>query len=380
MPVDVVVIGGGIVGLACANELASAGATVTVLEADVAVARGSTARANGGVRAQFATPPNIAFSVHAIRAYEELGRRRPEIAFHQTGYLLMTGTLPGERGLRDAMAHQWAHGLDVRWLEPADVSILAPMVRTVGLRGATFHGRDGFLDPAGAAAAIAADARDAGATIVTGAAVTSLDRDGDRWRVSHAAGATTSAVVVNAAGADARAVARLAGGVDLPVEPVRRNLALFMDDPAPPTPMLVDLDTGVLVRREIAGGWVAAYSDPDDPPGRDTSLDPRFLGQLGEHVPHRFPFLEDLPVDPGRCWAGLYPATPDHHAIVGVDPRAPGLLHAAGFGGHGVMHAPAAGRAIAELAATGRCETFDLRPLRPARFAEDDLVVEANVF
>jgi sarcosine oxidase subunit beta len=146
------------------------------------------------------------------------------------------------------------------------------------------------------------------------------------------------------------------------------------------SPMCVDLDTGVLARREAAGGWVVAYSDPDDGPSRDTTVDPRFLEELAGRVPNRFPFLADLPVDPARCWAGSYPETPDHHAIVGPDPDVPGFLECVGFGGHGVMHAPAAGRAVAELVVHGRSDTFDLRPLRPSRFDEGDLVVEAAVF
>ena len=196
----------------------------------------------------------------------------------------------------------------------------------------------------------------------------------------HGRGEVRADAIVNAAGAHARDVARLLGS-DLPVEPVRRNLAHVLDDPGGGglTPMTVDLDSGVLARREPAGGWIVAYANPEDPPGWDTSVDPRFLEDLAERVPNRFPFLLDLPIDPARCWAGLYPETPDHHAIVGQDAAIPGLFHCAGFGGHGVMHAPAAGRAIAELVLRGRCDTFDLRPLRPSRFAEGDLVVETSV-
>jgi sarcosine oxidase subunit beta len=84
-------------------------------------------------------------------------------------------------------------------------------------------------------------------------------------------------------------------------------------------------------------------------------------------------------MDPSQCWAGLYPETPDHHAIIGEDPTVPGLFHCVGFGGHGLMHAPAAGRAIRELVTRGRAETFDLQPLRPSRFAEGDLVAESAV-
>jgi sarcosine oxidase subunit beta len=143
--------------------------------------------------------------------------------------------------------------------------------------------------------------------------------------------------------------------------------------------MCVDVDTGVLLRREAAGGWVVAYSNPEDPPSRELTVDPAFFEDLAERVPNRFPFLADLPIDPSHCWAGLYPETPDHHAIVGQAPEVPGFFHCVGFGGHGVMHAPAAGRAIAELISRGRCETFDLHPLRPSRFDEGDLIVETAV-
>jgi glycine/D-amino acid oxidase-like deaminating enzyme len=65
--------------------------------------------------------------------------------------------------------------------------------------------------------------------------------------------------------------------------------------------------------------------------------------------------------------------------VIGPAPELPALVHCAGFGGHGVMHAPAAGRAVAELVTGGACVTFDLHPLRPSRFAEGDLVVETAV-
>ena len=230
-------------------------------------------------------------------------------------------------------------------------------------------------------AVLAHRARAAGATIETGAVVTTIARGEGGFRLDHTGGSLLADVVVNAAGADARAIARLAGS-DIPVEPIRRNLAYALEPAGahPLTPMVVDMDTGVLVRRESAGGWVVCYANPADRPGREAFVDPRFFEDLARLLPNRFPFLLDLPMDPARCWAGLYPETPDHHAIVGEDPGVPGLFHCAGFGGHGVMHAPAAGRAIRELVLDGGCTTFDLRPLRPARFAEDDLVVETTVF
>ena len=378
MSTSVAVVGGGVIGLSCARELARAGATVTVLEAGEAVGRASSARANGGVRAQFTTPVNVAFSRFSIDAFEELAREDDRIAFHQTGYLLIAGTQEREYALREAIEVQHQLGVPTEWLGPDDVVARAPFIRPEGIRGGAFHRRDGFLDPAGVVAALAADARRLGATIRTDAPVRAM---GSGFVVVLDGGDVRADVVVNAAGADAKAIAELAGS-DVPVEPVRRNLAHVMDRKGAAgglTPMTVDVDTGVLVRREPAGGWIVAYSDPDDPPGRETSVDPAFLPALASRLPNRFPFVLDLPIDPSRCWAGLYPETPDHHAIVGEDPDVPGLFHCVGFGGHGVMHSPAAGRAIAELVTSGRSEGLDVHALRPSRFDEGDLLVETAV-
>ena len=384
---EVVVVGGGVIGLSVARELRRAGAgRVVVLEKAAAVGQGSSARAAGGVRAQFTTRINVEFSIHSIGELERLERDTGLLSLRQTGYLLMTGTEEGERSLAQACALQRSLGVETRWMDAAGVLALAPFVRPDGLRAGTFHHRDGFLDPHGVVSAMRADAGRLGVEIVTGLDVTAIDRrPDDGFDVTAGGRSMRAGWVVNAAGPEAAKVAALVD-VDLPVTPVRRNLA-FVRDPVGPAPpgldglitMTVDLDTGVLVRREVSGGFVIAWSDPDDPPSWDVSLDPRFLEALGERVGHRFPFLEELPVDPRQCWAGLYPETPDHHAIVGAPPQAPGFVQCAGFGGHGVMHSPAAGRAVAELITVGRCDTFDLRPLRPSRFAEGDLVIETAV-
>ena len=380
--VDVAVVGGGVIGLSVARELRLAGVDrVVVLEREASVGQGSSSRANGGVRAQFTTRANIEFSAFSIAELERLDAAGGLLGFHQTGYLLLCGTEAGTRGLAAAFALQRSMGVEVRWLTPAEALEMVPFLRPDGLRAATFHARDGFLDPHGVVAALRAEAERLAARILTGTEVTGIEpapggaldlRAGDRT--------LRAAVVVNAAGPAAGQVAALCG-IDLPVAPVRRNLAYVRepDGPGELIPMCVDLDTGVLVRREAGGGFVVAWSDPDDRPSWDTGVDPRFLEQLATRVGNRFPLLEELPLDPRQIWAGLYPETPDHHAIIGPDPGLPALVHCAGFGGHGVMHAPAAGRAVAELVASGSCRTFDLHPLRPSRFAEGDLVVETAI-
>lgn len=379
---EVLIVGGGVIGLSVARELVRAGVEdVVVLEQHAALGQGSSSRANGGVRAQFTTRPNIEFSRWSIDEFERLEAQTGLLSLHQTGYLLFTGTEEGERGLRAALELQRSLGVTAEWLEPDAILERAPFVRPDGLRGGTFHARDGFLDPYGVVRALELEARRLGAHFETRTIARRIRRSADgTFRVEHTTGTVHARWVVNAAGADAHEVAAMLG-VDVPVVPYRRNLAFAPDPSSERTliPMCVDVDTGVLVRREPSGGFVIAYSNPEDPPSRDVSLDPAFLADLAERIGNRFPFLEDLPVDPARCWAGLYPDTPDHHAIVGETPGLPGFLQCVGFGGHGVMHAPAAGRATAELVTLGRCQTFDLHPLRPSRFEEGDLIVETAV-
>ena len=383
LAVEVAVVGGGVIGLSVARELCRAGVhRVVVLEALTSVGRGSSTRANGGFRAQFTTRPNIEFSRYSIGELERLEAATTLLSLHQVGYLLITGTEDGERGLRDARELQRSLGVPTEWLEPKQVLERAPFLRAEGLRAGTFHARDGFLDPHGLVGALFGEARRLGSQVLTGSPVTAIHRapTGDLV-LEHPGGGVRASWVVNAAGADAAAVAGMLD-LDLPVTPVRRSLAYAREAgvaPAELIPMCVDLDTGVLVRREPAGGYVIAYSDPDDPPSRETTVDPAFLDQVARRIGNRFPHLAEVPIDPDRCWAGLNPETPDHHAIIGEAPDMPGFVQCAGFGGHGLMHAPAAGRAVAELVTRGRCETFDLHPLRPSRFAEGDLVVETAV-
>jgi sarcosine oxidase subunit beta len=354
--------------------------TVVVLESAAAVGQGSSAKANGGFRAQFTTAINIEFSRYSIAELERLNDLSDGlVGLHQTGYLMFTGTDAGAEQLRAACKLQRSLGVETEWLSPSEIVERAPFVRAEGLLAGTFHQRDGFLDPHGTVTALKQEAQRNGATIRTGAEVRAIERAGGGLEILTATGSVAASWVVNAAGAHARSVAAMLG-VDLPVEPVRRNMAFIPDAKHDLVPMCVDLDTGVLVRREVGGGYLIAFANQGDPPGWETSLDPAFLGDVAERIGNRFPSVEAMPIDPHHCWAGLYPETADHHAIIGEVPGAEGIVHCAGFGGHGIMHSPAAGKAVAELVTQGACTTFDLHPLRPTRFAEGDLVVEAAVF
>jgi sarcosine oxidase, subunit beta len=377
---DVVVVGGGIIGLSVARELKRAGVErVVLLEREGALGQQSSARANGGVRAQFSTAVNISFSLYSIGEYERLAAAHDDLLqFHQTGYLFATGTSRGERLLQDSMNLQRSMGLEVEWLTPGEIAKSAPIMRTDGLRGGTWHARDGFLDPHSAAEVMRREARNLGVDLRLNSEVRALERVSRGFRVSSHREEWRTDYVVNAAGAHAAEAGALLD-VEVPVFPLRRNLAFVRasQHPTDLIPMCVDFDTGVLIRREVGGGYLVAYSNPSDQPGWETAVDGRFLDDLAERIGNRFPLVAEIPVDPRHCWAGLYPETRDHHAIVGATPGVEGFIQCAGFGGHGIMHAPAAGLAVAELITHGSCDTFDLHALRLARFADNDLTIES---
>jgi sarcosine oxidase, subunit beta len=379
---DVIVVGGGIIGLSVARELKRAGVErVVLLEREGALGQHSSSRANGGVRAQFSTAVNISFSLYSIGEYERLAAAHDDLLqFHQTGYLFVTGTPRGERVLHDSMDLQRSRGMDVEWLTPNEIAQRAPIMRTDGLRGGTWHGRDGFLDPHSAVEVMRREGRALKAELRLNSPVRALEKIQGGFRISCGRDEWRAEYVVNAAGAHAGRVGELLD-VDVPVFPLRRNLAFVRasEHPTDLIPMCVDFDTGVLIRREIGGGYLIAYSNPSDQPGWETAVDGRFLDDVAERVGNRFPLVAEIPIDPRHCWAGLYPETHDHHAIVGGTPEVEGFIQCVGFGGHGIMHAPAAGRAVAELITQGSSDTFDLHALRLSRFAENDLTIEGAV-
>jgi sarcosine oxidase subunit beta len=326
------------------------------------------------VRAQFAAPVNIAFSQHTISALIDLDSlSNGRVGYRAVGYLLMAGTELTAEALRSAYETQRACGVPVRWLSAAQTVELAPFVRRQGLRAATFCASDGIIDPHGVVSALRDEGARLGATYLFDVDVVGLHHTAAGTVVRCTGLDIETEHVVNATGAGAARVAGMAG-LELPVVPFRRNLACTEPLSAlpPSIPMCVDTDTGVLIRREGAGVLIG-YSDPASPPCWETAFEPGFLDALASRVGNRFPFLEQATMNPRKCWAGLYPQTPDHNAIIDAPAEASWFIQCAGFGGHGIMHCMAAGQAVAELIRDQRCSTFDLSPLRLDRFLQPAL-------
>jgi len=372
---EIVVVGAGVIGASVAWHLAARGCRdVLVLDREPAPGRGSTARATGGFRAQFASEVNIRLSLLSrqklLRFREEVGA---DPGYRPCGYLFLAAGEGQMAALRALRPLQQAAGLTgVEEVSPEDARRLNPAISVAGVAGGTFCPTDGFLVPSAIAAGYAAAARALGVRFETATRVTALETAGGPLRVVTDRGAVTAGRVVNAAGAWAGELARLAG-IEIPVRPLRRQVAATVPTAAlsPDTPMTIFLEDGFHLR-ERDGRVLLLWPRDGEPSdqGFDDRLDPRWLAEVEARTRLRVPGLAGVAIDREAGWAGLYEMSPDKHALVGPAPGLPGLVLVNGSSGHGVMHAPALGQLVAEILLDGRAHSLDLHPLRPERFAE----------
>jgi sarcosine oxidase subunit beta len=378
---DVAVIGAGVIGCSVAFHLARLGcAKVLLIDKEPLPGSGSTSKANGGIRAQFTTDINIAMSLASMDILDALAEEIGEPpVYRKAGYLFLTGDRARVSAMETAASFQRARGVRVEVLDAAGVRAKAPYAAGPIL-GGTFGPRDGFIDPGGLTSFFLREATRAGVKTRYGAEVTAIGRDGSgTFRLTTAAGALRASLVVDAAGPFAGRVAALVGA-GVPVVPVRRHILISGPCPAlpPVIPMTIDADTGVLIRRE-GNRVLIAYSNPDEPPGFNSAFDPDFPLRIAGPLDARFPAVGEAGLDIKRSWAGLYEVTPDHHAVLGPVASVPGFFVVAGFSGHGIMHAPAAGRAVAEMIVRGRSESVDVGALSLERFARGEAIHETMV-
>lgn len=379
--VDVAIIGAGIIGCSVAFHLARLGRTdVCLIEKEPLPGAGSTSKANGGIRAQFTTEVNVAMSLASMDILDALADEIGEPPlYRKAGYLFLTDDPARLSAMTAAAGLQRARGVSVEVLDADGVREKAPYAAGP-IVGGTFGPRDGFIDPGGLANFYLREATRAGVKLRCDAEVTAIasDRSG-QFAVHTSSGEIRASAVVDAAGPFAGRIAEFVG-VSVPVVPVRRHLLISGPCPAlpPMIPMTIDADSGVLIRRE-GNRILIAYSNPDEPPGFNTAFDPDFPLRIAESLDARFPAVGEAGLDIRRSWAGLYEVTPDHHAVIGPVPGVPGFFVVAGFSGHGIMHSPAAGRAVAEMIVRGRSESVDVGALSLERFARGEAIHETMV-
>lgn len=385
MKTDVAIIGGGAIGASVAYYLKTMnpGLSVTVIERDPTYAQASTPRASGGVRRLFSLPENIALSNYSIPFFESfaetmaVGDQKAEIGFKKGGYIFIVPPSSIDM-LKANYDTELSMGCNVVWLTPDEIKHKFPSMYVGDLGAAVHSPDDGWLDPYAVLMGFRKKAQSLGAVFVA-EEVTGMERQGARVTAAVTATQRIEAeTFVNAAGAWAKEICSMLG-FKAPIEPLRRFEHYFeCEETIEPLPYLKDPER--LAFRPEGKGYSGGVPTLAEPRGYNMEADhDYFENVVWPALAHRFPKFERT-----KCKStlpGLYDQNDlDGNVIIGPGADGLGNFHMlAGFSGHGLMHAPGCGLAMAELILNGRYETLDLTRFGWKRVADGAPLPERGI-
>ena len=386
MRVDLAIIGGGAIGAAAAYFLRShpRACRVAVIERDTSYQLASTPRASGGVRRLFSLPENIALSNYSIPFFERFDSEMAvdgepaAINFRKGGYLFIVPPA-AVRVLERNLEIQKASGVRIEWLERKDLKARFPSMNVDDLGAGVLSPDDGWLDPHGVLQGLRKKAQALGAEFVNDEVV-GLDVEptaAARGRLKSK-GTIQADAVVNAAGAWAKEICAMAGWT-VPIEPMRRYEHYFETAEAI-EPLSYIKDVHRLAFRPEGKGYSGGVPNLDEPRGYNFDVDHDYFQQVvWPALAARFPQFERTKEK--NTMSGLYDQNEfDATPIVGPwTGKLDNFYLMAGFSGHGLMHAPGCGRAIAELILDGSYQTIDLYSFGWARIAAGRQCAEKGI-
>ncbi len=362
--IDIAIVGGGIVGAACAYFLAERGADVLLLEAG-RIGREASGVNAGGVRQQARALPEMPLALASVRLWAELERRlEAPLEFERCGDVRIVETEADAGRLRVVAAGEREAGLALEWVDGATLRALVPGIAP-GVLGGTFCPTGGQANPLRVAPVIGRRAGDLGAIVWEGCPVRALARDGAGFALDSAHGRVSASRVVLAAGAWTPLLAQGLGA--------RLPISLFVPQmqatvPLPPVLGTVLLGfTRKLSMKQMRSGAVLVGGGKrgwGDLVTRASGLAAESMRLGAVDAVEVLPLLART--ESTRTWVGLEGLTPDEMPIIDclVTDRA---YVAAGFCGHGFAIGPVAGRLLAEWLLDGR-PSLDLSAFRLERF------------
>ncbi|HEV8441164.1 MAG TPA: FAD-binding oxidoreductase [Methylomirabilota bacterium] len=366
---DVVVIGAGAVGTAVAYHLAREGFGVTVVER-----RGIGQEASGanvGLVTLFSAHsfdepdpgPVYELTRASVEAYATLGDEvGVDIEYERTGGVVFALAEDRVAVIKRAFEGYRRHGVPVDWLDARGVLECEPAFYSDRILGGAFCPLNGQLNPLMLCRAFAQGARRHGARFLLGTPVEAIICRAGRVRaVRIAAGEIACQFVVNAAGAWAAEIGRMAG-VKVPVIPARGQILL-----TEPVPRFIRrvLSGAEPSARQTRRGNVIIGSTVEHA-GFDKAVTTGTIAEFAQGALAQFPRLRTLHVI--RTWAGLRPASPDHKPIIELMDEPSGLCLAAGHSRRGICYAAGTGRLVSEIIA-GRPPSIDAGAFSLSRFA-----------
>ena len=345
---DAVIIGGGILGISTAYELARAGMkNICVLERKY-LASGSTGRCGGGFRQQWSTEANTTLAMASVQRLEgleeELGYRTE---FFQGGYLILAHTEEEEQQFAKNVAMQRKLGLEVDMVDPDEARKIVPFLNTEMIRKATWCPKDGHINPFLLTQGYANAAKRLGVEIHLWTNVTGIMKKSNVFFVMTENGNTyQTPLLFNCAGGFSKGIGQMLN-VDIPVDPYRHDILVTEPVERLWNPMVISFSVGLYARQEMSGGVVMGMGDPNEPVGTYVGSSMHFMYEMSKRFSQLFPKLDKLRIV--RQWAGLYEMTADAQPVLGPVDEVDNFIQASGFSGHGLMLAPAVSMLLADL-------------------------------
>lgn len=369
---DAIIIGGGVHGVSLAFHLTRHGIKPILLEKDV-IAAGATGRSSGLVRMHYDLEPESRLAWQSFQYFRNWADMvGGDCGFTRTGFLQIVGPEVSDR-LRSNIAMHQRIGIPSLLVTRDDVKRLAPTFATDDFDFAAYEPESGYADPSSTTSTLWEAARSRGATLVQGCRVTAIRTDDGKVNgVETTEGAFSAPIVVNAAGAWAGEVSRMAG-LDIPVDTWRHD-TMFIRRPrevGPSHPTVIDFANSMYFRPETGGLTLVGLEDGNplgtSPDGNADVALPGFVDRGVERICRRIPVMERGSLHSAH--GGYDGITPDQRAILGAA-GPDGFYLQCGFSGTGFKIAPAVGACMAELIAEGEPKTLDISPFSPSRFGE----------
>lgn len=376
---DVVIIGGGISGCSIAYNLAKKGVkNIVVLEKNY-ICSGATGRCGAGVRMQWGTEMNCKIGKKSIEFYEhanEILEYDRDVEFKQSGYLLVAGTDREYEQFKKNIEVQHACGIPSRLVSLEEAKEIVPHLNTSILKGATFCGKDGFLNPFKTTDAFYSAAKRLGVEFHTFTEVTGIQVENDKVvGVQTNKGDIATNTVVNAAGGWSKVVSDMVG-VDVPVYSERHQI--LVTEPCEPLqgPMVMGYSLNLYVQQEPHGPFIMGRGDDTEARDLRQTSSWQFIEKMAQTVDLLLPPISKLRVV--RQWAGQYNMTPDKQPIYDKAENVEGFYMAIGYSGHGFMFGPITGVVMSEMI-LGEEPTIDVSMLNLNRFKTGNLIIEPSV-
>lgn len=369
---EVIIVGSGIAGASLAYFLAERGCTdVLLLEREQSLAYHSTGRSAATLNSMDSNPTLLAIKVASAPFF-----RDPPPGFAESPLLKRTAVInvypePQWSAVREAEPRLRASGLPFALLSVAEVLERVPYVDPNEITDSMLVADDSRLDVHEILSSYLRHARRRGVEQRLGVEVKDVLVESGRCRgVVTAEGTLRARLVVDAAGAWAGTIARMAGASPIPLVPHRRTIVVF----PPPDgvalgdwPLITSDAHGIYFAPE-AGDLMMSPMDEDAMEPCDATPDDTVIAEGIERFARLAPALRPRTLK--RRWSGLRTFAPDRVHVVGEDPKLPGFFWLAGQGGCGIETSPMIGRIAADLIVHGRSDAFDTSLLSPRRFAD----------